>query len=194
MFLLGLLIGIGSTYLIQQLTGRGATNHDLIAEYYKIENLTSVSPYDIKSSLERGTADEYVLVDLRSFEEYEAEHITGAINVPNYLPEDATGEGGEARIVREFQRIQDENPGKDIITYCYSAACMASRKVGHTLAEHGIYTKHLNIGWYEWKYYWTIWNGEDGRQAEDFITVGAEPGEYEVGGPIDPCGEGEFGC
>lgn len=171
------------------------SDRQLMAEYYRIENLTSVSPYDIKSALQRGTADEFVLVDLRSPAEYEAEHITGAINVPNYLPEDATGEGSVVRLVREFERITAAHPGQDIITYCYSAACMASRKVGKTLAEHGIYTKHLNIGWYEWKYYWTMWNGEDGNVAEDFITVGDEPGRFEAtDGPLDPCGEGEFSC
>ncbi len=170
------------------------TEADLMAEYYRVENLTSVSPYDIKTALQRGTHDQFVLVDLRSSAEYEAEHITSAINVPNYAPSDASGESAEDRIVREFRKIAKDNPGKDIITYCYSAACMASRKVGDTLARHGLSTKHLNIGWYEWKYYWTMWNGEDGHRAEDFITVGPEPGEPQVGGPIDPCGEGEFSC
>lgn len=170
------------------------TSEQLIAEYYRIENLVSVSPYDIKTALQRGTHDDFVLVDLRTAAEYEEEHITSAINVPSYSPEDATGESSEERIVKAFEKIVADNPGKEIITYCYSAACMASRKVGNTLAQHGIYTKHLNIGWYEWKYYWTMWNGEDGNTSKDFITPGSEPGEPAIGGPIDPCGEGEFSC
>lgn len=170
------------------------SDEDLMAEYYQVENLVSVSPYDIKTALQRGTSDEYVLVDMRTPEEYEAGHITGAINIPNYLPSDATGESSENRIVAAYEQVVAENPGKDIIVHCYSAYCMVSRKVGNMLSSHGIYIKHLNIGWYEWKYYWTIWNGEDDTTAEDFITVGREPGEHAAGGVIDPCGEGEFSC
>ncbi len=166
----------------------------MIAEYYQIESLVSVSPYDLKTALQRGEHDKHVVVDMRSPAEYEAGHVTGAINIPNYLPSDATGESSADRILRSYREVIKENPGKDVIAYCYSAACMVTRKAGNMLAEHGVYIKHLNIGWYEWKYYWTLWNGEDGHQAEDFITVGSEPGEPSIGGPIDPCGEGEFSC
>ena len=193
-FGLGVVLGSVGFYLFEGGLSKSVSDEELISEYYKVEALVSVSPYDIKTALQRGTHNEFVLVDLRTQAEYDQEHITSAVNVPSYSPSDATGETSEERIVKAFEQIIANNPGKDIITYCYSAACMASRKVGNMLAQHGIYTKHLNIGWYEWKYYWTMWNGEDGNRAEDFITTGSEPGEPEIGGPIDPCGEGEFSC
>lgn len=195
MFAAGVAAGALAVYIAQQAwAGDRPTDEEMIAEYYRVETLVSVSPYDLKTALQRGEQDKHVVVDMRSPAEYAEGHITGAINIPNYLPSDATGESGEQRIVKAFRQVAAENPGKDIIVHCYSAACMVSRKVGNMLAGHGIYIKHLNIGWYEWKYYWTIWNGEDGNRAEDFITVGSEPGEPSVSGPIDPCGEGEFSC
>lgn len=35
---------------------------------------------------------------------------------------------------------------------------MTGRKVGKTLAEEGIYVRHLGIGWNEWRYDWKSWN------------------------------------
>jgi len=193
-FVAGVILGSVLLLIGQWMMGNKESDKDLIAEYYKVENLVSVSPYDIRTGLQRGTYDDFVLVDMRSPAEYEAGHITTAINIPNYLPSDATGESSEDRIVKAFKEVVAENPDKEIIVHCYSAACMVSRKVGDTLAGYDIYIKHLNIGWYEWKYYWTLWNGEDGSSAEDYITTGTEPGEPVIGGPIAPCGEGEFSC
>lgn len=176
--------------------GSHQSDRSLVTEYYRVENLVSVSPYELKTALQRGEQDQHVVVDMRSPAEYEAGHVTGAINIPNYLPSDASGEENSSqRILRSFREVQADHPGKDIIAYCYSAACMVTRKAGVMLAEHDIYIKHLNIGWYEWRYYWTIWNGEDGYTYEDFTTVGAEPGvPVDMNDPIAPCGEGEFNC
>ncbi|MEX2340772.1 MAG: rhodanese-like domain-containing protein [Candidatus Paceibacterota bacterium] len=195
--LLALGVGVVAGAIIFYAGGKfldGDSEERMMAEYYKIENLVSVSPYEIKTALLKGEHNKHVVVDMRSPAEYEAGHVTGAINIPQYLPSDATGQNSEGRIVEAFRQVVVDNPGKDIVAYCYSAACMATRKAGNMLADHGVYIKHLNIGWYEWKYYWTMWNGEDGNIAEDFITVGNEPGEPTLSGEVEPCGEGEFGC
>jgi len=193
---LGLGIIIGGLTVVATYYFSSPTTEAKIAEYYAVENLVSVSPYDIKSALQRNTQDSFVLVDLRSEVEYQEGHITSAINIPNYIDSAISGQSNNERIVQAFAALAVENPGKDIITYCYSAACMASRKVGHALSEHNIFTKHLNIGWYEWKYYWTMWNGEDGLSSEDFITAGNEPGIPNLEDTIiSPCAEdSEFGC
>lgn len=193
-FLFGVCLGALTLYIVQQIFEVGVTDEDLIAEYYRIENLVSVSPHDIKVALEKGTSDQYVVVDLRSQAEYETEHVTSAVNVPIFVDPAESGMSNDERILKAFAKIQAENPDRDIIAYCYSAACMASRKVGLMLAENGIYIKHLNIGWYEWKYYWTLWNGEDDTTAVEFITQGSEPGVKKATEIISPCGEGEFSC
>lgn len=187
---------IGSLAVLSFINLHPVTDNERVLEYYKVENSVAVSPYDIKSGLQKNTQDSFILVDLRTQPEYEKEHITSAINIPNYLDPAISGQDNSSRIIAAFAELHSKNPNKDIIMYCYSAACTASRKVGLLLAEHGITAKHLNIGWYEWKYYWNMWNGEDGLKAEDFITTGKDPGTPNLKNTIiSPCGaDNEFGC
>ena len=167
----------------------------LIKEYYAVENAVLVSPHGFRKHM--GEETNTILVDTRSAEEYSTAHITGAVNIPAYATPDRSDYGAVDRIVGSFKKLQAENPGKDIIVYCYSTPCMTGRKIGKMLTEHGIYVKHLGIGWSEWRYYWNMWNhdGETPVNPEAYITSGPEPGMLNVdltgkGCPI----EGEFGC
>lgn len=196
--LIALILGVivGSLAVLVSTSLSAPTVGEQVAEYYKIENMVAVSPHDIKTGLQKNTQDSFVLVDLRSAGEYETEHITSAVNVPNYVDPEVSGQDNAERLVAAFAELRAENPDKDIIMYCYSAACMASRKVGQALSEQGIIAKHLNIGWYEWKYHWTIWSGEDGLDPQDFITAGADPGTPSLEDSVlSPCStDNEFGC
>ena len=73
---------------------------------------------------------------------------------------------------------------------------MTGRKIGKMLTESDIYVKHLNIGWNEWRYFWSLWNhdGEIPTKMEDYIAKGKEPGTPKIKELPSPCGEGEFGC
>ncbi len=85
----------------------------------------------------------FILVDLRSQEEYEKEHIIGAISIPAYKDRDTSDYGAVDRIVGEFSKLPKD---KDVIVYCYSIPCMTERKIGKMLAERGIYVKLLGVG------------------------------------------------
>jgi hypothetical protein len=101
------------------------------------------------------------------------------------------------RIVSQFKKAISENPNKEVITYCYSAACMTGRKVGKMLSDNGVFVKTLNIGWNEWKYFWTLWNHEHewkSTKPENYIVVGKEPGTPTQRSLPSPCGDGELGC
>lgn len=98
---------------------------------------------------------DFILVDLRSAEEYEVEHIKWAINIPAYKDKDHSAYDQVDRIVGSFANLPKD---KKIIVYCYSRACMTGRKVGKMLADNGIFVKHLGIGWNEWRYDWKSWN------------------------------------
>lgn len=189
---IGVIAGVLLTLFIID-TGKPSPEK-MIAEYYAVENAVSVSPYDVKSAIQRGTYDQMVVVDTRTQAQYEAGHIIGAVSIPAFVE----GTDNEARMVEAYSKLIEENPDKDIITYCNSAACMLSNRVGQTLAENGIYVKHLNIGWNEWRYYWTLWNGEDGTSHENFIATGSEPGVPDLDDEdkvIAPCDEdSEFRC
>ncbi len=117
--------------------------------------------------------------NLRSQEEYEREHIMGAVSIPAYKDPDTSAYGDVRRIVNSFQELKKNNPDKDIIVYCYSMPGMTSRKIGKMLAENDIYVRLLGIGWNEWRYFWNMRNHEhewDVTNVEDYVSSGKEPG------------------
>jgi rhodanese-related sulfurtransferase len=169
------------------------TTDELISEYYEIENAVMVSPHGLRKDMMQGK-ENYLIVDLRSAEEYEREHIRGAVNIPAYVNPDKSAYDQVDRIVAEFKALPQD---KDIVVYCYSTPCMTGRKVGKMLAHEGIYVKHLGIGWNDWRYDWNAWNHEhewNQTNVTDYIWSGAEPGpKVNTTGKACPIG-GEFGC
>ncbi|OGI83664.1 hypothetical protein A2997_02415 [Candidatus Nomurabacteria bacterium RIFCSPLOWO2_01_FULL_36_10b] len=189
----GSLVTIGVTKLIDD--SRGDSQEELIKDFYEVESAAHVSPHSIRTQLTKGGGD-FILVDLRSAQEYEKEHIISAINVPAYKDPNTPAYEEVDRIVGQFRDIIEANPGKDIITYCYSIPCMTGRKIGKILAEHDIYVKTLITGWNEWRYYWDLWNhdGESPTKVEDYIWKGKDPGIPIARELPSPCGDGEFSC
>jgi rhodanese-related sulfurtransferase len=171
---------------------RASTQH-AIADFYRTENAVHVSPHGLRGKMDKGVHD-FILVDLRSKQEYEKEHIVGAINIPAYSDPDHSAYDDVDRIVGAF-RLLDSS--KNIIVYCYSTPCMTGRKIGLMLAKHGIYVQHLGIGWNDWKYDWKSWNHEhewSKTAPEDYIVQGSEAGKPAIKKSTTPCTEGQFGC
>lgn len=180
---------------VQVVSGAATTTEDdLIREFYATETAVHVSPHHIRKAMTKGEKD-FILVDLRSQEEYEREHIVGAISIPAYKDPDTSAYGDVERIVEAFSELPED---KDIIVYCYSIPCMTGRKVGNMLANHGIYVKHLGIGWNEWRYYWELWNHEHewGEvDVEDYIRSGKQAGSLDLADSPEVCDiNNEFGC
>lgn len=188
----GAIAGAAASYFI--LNFMPESQERLIRNFYNAENAVHVSPHSIRKTMDKGETN-FVLVDLRSQQEYEREHITGAINIPAYKDPDTSAYGDVQRIVSEFSKLPK---GKDIVVYCYSIPCMTGRKIGKMLAEHGIYVKHLGVGWNEWRYYWNLWNHEhewSKTSANDYVTKGKEPGAMKNRPNSTACPiEGDFGC
>ena len=110
----------------------------------------------------------YILVDTRTVEDYEREHIIGAIN---------TDSAESFANVLSAYRALDQT--KEIIIYCYSSYCLNGRKVGNFLAENGIYVKEMTVGWNEWRYDWQGWNYDtewSSTDVMDYVIAGPQPG------------------
>lgn len=170
--------GVAGAYVVTSSSDESETERstdELIRDFYFTETAVHVSPHSLRKMMDKGD-DSYVLVDLRSQEEYEVEHIVGAVNIPAYKDKDTSAYDEVDRIVSAFAALPAE---KDVIVYCYSTPCMTGRKVGAMLAEHDIFVKHLGIGWNEWRYDWTGWNHEHEwsvTKPEDYVVAGSEPG------------------
>lgn len=170
------------------------SDEQIIEEWYAGENLVHVSPHHIRKGMSKGD-ETFILVDLRSQEEYEEEHIIGAISIPAYKDRDHSDYGATERIIASFSELPTD---KDIIVYCYSIPCMTGRKVGNMLAQNGIYVQQLGVGWNEWRYYWELWNHPhewEITNADDYVVGGSEPGTFDLqGAPVGCPIEGGFGC
>ncbi len=191
---IGVLSGIiGSVITLPILETYRKTDESLIYDFYRTENAVHVSPHGLRKKMMEGKND-FVLVDLRSTQEYEKEHIVGAINIPAYKDPDHSAYDEVDRIVSAFKDLGSD---KNIIVYCYSMPCMTGRKIGYMLAKHDMYVQHLGIGWNEWRYHWNLWNHEgewNTTKVDDYIAKGKDPGAFQGTPTITPCSDGEFGC
>lgn len=169
----------------------------LIQAFYETETAALVSPHHLRKEFSKATRN-FILVDVRSEEEYEREHVIEALNIPAYKDPNTSAYGDVERIVSSFQKLKDENPEKEIIVYCYSGPCMTGRKIGRMLARHDLFVKELGVGWNEWRYDWNGWNHEhewDVTSVEDYVASGKEPGVYAGKSGSKACPiEGELGC
>lgn len=197
--LIAAVVGAGAGAITTTLLDRGKSIEERIKDFYATETAVMVSPHGLRKKMSHSD-NSFILVDLRSQEEYEREHVAGALNVPAYKDPDTSAYGDVDRIVESFRTIVAENPNKDVIVYCYSIPCMTGRKVGNILAQHDIYVKELGVGWNEWRYYWDLWNHEhewNKTNVLDYVASGPEPGEVKEGAKDDigSCTlEGELGC
>lgn len=178
-FLLTFLTSFFSAYFALTIYKKSQVPKDYFREYYDSENAVAVSPATLRKLIDDQDKN-FVLVDLRSSEEYNLEHIVGALSIPAVTM-------NEADIVAAFEKLPKD---KQIIMHCYSAYCMLARQVGQVLAKYRINAKELNVGWSEWKYYWGIWNpGEDPKNGLKYLEKG-------TGSTTTPpkCTGGQFGC
>ena len=155
--------------------------HTLIHDLYAEKNATFVDPHTLRQALDKGT-NTFILVDIRSKEEYTHEHIVSAISIPTYTDPTIPSQNETEKTLSSFSTLALKNPGKDIVVYCSSAFCMAGQQLGQMLAGHNIFIKQLGIGWNEWRYFWTLWNHEDewsSTHAEDYVIAGTEPGKLQ---------------
>lgn len=95
-----------------------------------------VDPADVHFDFEKGIRT-FVVVDTRSKEDFEREHIPGAVSLPHRQMNAGT--------TRDLPRDQI------IVTYCWGPACNASTKGALKLARLGFNVKELIGGIEGWK-------------------------------------------
>ena len=86
-------------YGILQRNGTIKLSPTYFKEFYDTENAIHVSPHGLRKKMTKGETDSFVLVDLRSEEEYTKEHIITAINIPAYKDPDTSAYDDVDRIL-----------------------------------------------------------------------------------------------
>lgn len=142
-----IIVGLILTLTISILNNEeGITSeNEKIASFYAHEVATKISPHGLRKKMAEGNTP-FILVDVRSEEEYIDEHIIGAINIPAYIDKENSKHTDKERIILDFTKLKKENPYKDIIIYCYSYTCMTGKKIGHLLATNNIFVQELGVG------------------------------------------------
>ena len=183
--LLPLLFGfIGGVFGMFIFTKLQETPNQRIKNFYQDEMATVVSPAEVKKKTDENDTG-FILVDLRSANEYNTEHFINAVNVPAVSM-------NTDQLVSAFKALPKD---KEIIVHCYSAYCTLGRQVGETLAQHGLFVKELAVGWSELKYHWDLWNpGAKVTDGEKYIIKGAKASPTPDAINVSPCVQGQFGC
>jgi len=98
--LIGLLSGIfgGAATAFIIIRSNSHDQNALIRDFYLTENAVHVSPHSLRKKMDDRQND-YILVDLRSQEEYEREHIAGAVSIPAYADPNTSAYGDVDRII-----------------------------------------------------------------------------------------------
>jgi rhodanese-related sulfurtransferase/DNA-binding transcriptional ArsR family regulator len=96
----------------------------------------SVEPVSLQILKERMEKGDVILLDVRPKEEYETDHIPGAISIP----------------MEELEQHIFKLPlGVDIIAYCRGPYCFMSAQAVEVLRNKGLRASHLEEGIHEWR-------------------------------------------
>lgn len=113
------------------------THEPSAADYFIAKLKYEMSPYGLNALMEEG-ASGYLIIDVRSSEDYDAGHIHGALNIP----------------LVDLPKMLSEIPeGKTIVTYCGSITCQLAPKAALELAQKGFTVMELHGGLKEWQSY-----------------------------------------
>lgn len=107
-------------------------------------------PSDVHADLAKGVRS-FVVVDVRSPEDFEACHVPGALNLP-------------------YRRIKEETiaalpAGAVAVVYCWGPACNAATKAGARLAALGVPVKEMLGGIEYWRREGYAVEGTQGPEA-----------------------------
>jgi len=113
------------------------THEPSAADYFIAKLKYEMSPYGLNALMEEG-ASGYLVIDVRSSEEYDAGHIHGALNIP----------------LVDLPKMLSEIPkDKTVVTYCGSITCQLAPKAALELAQKGYTVMELHGGFREWQSY-----------------------------------------
>jgi len=112
-----------------------AANPEDARRHFQAKLTFETDPWDVKTDMERGRSD-FIMIDTRSADDFEARRIAGAINLPH----------------RSINAKTTAGLPKDkvMVTYCWGPGCNSSTKGALKLASLGFRVKELIGGLEYW--------------------------------------------
>ena len=105
-------------------------------EFYADKLRCETDPADVHTDMENGV-DHFVVLDVRSAEDYARKHVCGAINLPH------------SRITRK--RLSEYPDDTLFVVYCWGPGCNGSTKAALKLAQLGYAVKEMIGGIEYWE-------------------------------------------
>jgi rhodanese-related sulfurtransferase len=110
---------------------------ELSRKHFEERLKVTLGPVELQELMDEDRGS-FTLVDVRSKEGYQQEHIPSAINIP------------ESELESRLQEIPKDKP---VVVYCWTLVCHLAAHAGLKLAEHGYFARELEGGIQEWKHY-----------------------------------------
>lgn len=128
-------------------------------------------PYALVLQIDKGK-NESVIVDLRSSEEYKAEHIKYAVNVPAYT---SLKKMDTITLDKSFvEQVRTKAGGKPVIVYAHFSGSPVARDAAVLLNAQGVSAYMLAIGWNEWRHFRNVWLPESVWDETDMTKYSSE--------------------
>lgn len=110
----------------------------------------TVDPLDLFDSVKK---KELILVDIRSTDEYDKEHIKGAYSLPSYEVQD----NKLVYRVVDPRTLASLDKTKQVVLYGPSSSFQYQRQVVSQLNRQGYSVAQLSVGWNELRHFQNIW-------------------------------------
>jgi rhodanese-related sulfurtransferase len=137
------------------------------------DQMVKLDPYQLVQKFNKNDSD-FMLVDLRSKEVYDKEHIRTAINFPTYSSVNKHVDSIPYDINALVNELAKKGMKKYIIVYGDFSGSVATKDVVAKLTERGLSAMALSIGWNEWRHFRNLWLPEsewDSFDASRYLFV-----------------------
>ena len=119
-----------------QVTGAPAAADSRAIDFFADKLRCETDPADVRADMENGV-DEFVVLDVRSAEDYALKHVCGAVSLPH------------SRITRK--RLREFPDDTLFVVYCWGPGCNGSTKAALKLAQLGYAVKEMIGGIEYWE-------------------------------------------
>jgi rhodanese-related sulfurtransferase len=111
------------------------SRHSNVADFFATKLEAEWGPYDLKRALDARSQD-IVVLDTRTSDAFDEEHIPQAINIPTE---------------QLAQRLSELPKSKEVVPYCWSITCHLATRAALLLAQKGYRVHELVGGIEHWK-------------------------------------------